>query len=405
MPIHPIGKVGRKGSLGSYYAVRDYRQVNPEFGTLRDFDRVVRRCHELDLKVILDWVPNHTAWDHRWISEHPEWYRRNDEGAIVPPVPDWRDVAQLDYGLQASTRLSPAQRELWSTMQQEMAFWVEDHGVDGFRCDVASFLPMRFWRETRRKLRRAGRELFWLAEADGPELHDRAFDASYGWTLQRGLDEVAAGKLEGRTLIRRLRREQKEYPSHALRMQMTSNHDANSWDGSALTRLGAAGAEAGAVLSFVFPGIPLIYGGQEAGLRHRLAFFEKDEIPWGEHRFQRLYRALAGWRRNHTALASDPNAGFRFLRTSDEDTLAFVRENGDQTLVGVFLLRPQAEVTAIEVHGLTEIVASEPSSSGLQRILSRQGRGGSTPPRRVSVRRAGRLRLCLGPWGFAVWTT
>ncbi|MEZ4647691.1 MAG: alpha-amylase family glycosyl hydrolase [Candidatus Eisenbacteria bacterium] len=429
MPIHPIGEVGRKGSLGSYYAVRDYRKVNPEHGTMRDFDRTVRAANEHGMEVILDWVPNHTAWDHPWIRKHPEWYRRDPDGRILPPVPDWTDVAQLDYGTESGIRetlpsrktgtggrgasaatrgtsgsgpkVPPHTRALWDEMQSCMEFWVRDHGVAGFRCDVAAFLPLRFWQETRIRLRRL-REVFLLAEADGPGMHDDAFDATYGWTLQRGLEDVRRGHriphglgdtpqerkpFRARELEALLRRDLRAYPADALRMQMTSNHDANSWTGSVFHRLGRDGAELGAVLSFVFPGIPLIYNGQEAGSKRRLAFFEKDEIPWPEesreHAFSRLYRELAAIRRESPLLRSgSEGAPIRFLKHDHDDVIAFVREDARGAIFGVFQLGADSATNDSEPSGRGRPVVLRPRCRFPLRLRFASGgsRGGVGEP-------------------------
>ena len=461
MPIHPIGRKGRKGTLGSYYAVRGYRRVNPEHGTLRDFDRVVRHANALGLEVILDWVPNHTAWDHPWVRTHPEWYRRDANGRILPPVPGWTDVAQLDYGPEAGVRetypsgrnpstgvrprqLSPANRALWDEMQASMEFWVRDHGVAGFRCDVAAFLPLRFWQETRERLTRH-REIFLLAEADGPRMHDRAFDATYGWTLQRGLEDVRRGHrkphgleaeraaevtgatpaptvtsasvrvsptappFDARALEALLRRDLRDYPPNAFRMQMTSNHDANSWTGSVLHRLGADGAELGAVLSFVFPGIPLIYNGQEAGSRRRLAFFDKDEISWprNEHRFTALYRPLTGLKRTCPLLSSGrEGAPLRFLRHDDPNVLAFVREDDRGALLGVFRLGTKSEPGARRSGSRSRSVSLSPRCR-FALSLRFSNRGATGLPREIPSG-ARRIELCFGQrsaprWEFGVW--
>ena len=444
MPIHPIGKVGRKGSLGSYYAVRDYRKVNPEHGTMRDFDRTVRAANKLGMEVILDWVPNHTSWDHPWIRKHPEWYRRDDAGRIVPPVPGWTDVAQLDYGPESGIRetlagmktrgrdqgpgLAPHTRALWDEMQSCMELWVRDHGVAGYRCDVAAFLPIRFWQETRIRLRRLC-DVLLLAEADGPGMHDRAFDATYGWTLQRGLEDVRRGhrvahglenapkqkeSFRARDLEALLRRDLRTYPPGALRMQMTSNHDANSWTGSVFHRLGKDGAELGAVLSFVFPGIPLIYNGQEAGSKRRLAFFDKDEIPWSsgakEHPFAQLYRELTAFRRECPPLRSGADgAPIRFLKHDYEDVIAFVREDERGAVFGVFRMREGRVGSGGVATGVkpSAVVLHPRCRAPLRlRLASRDLLAGTSevPPRSGSVRLFTEPESA-GFWSYGVWTS
>jgi 1,4-alpha-glucan branching enzyme len=305
MPLQPIGELKRKGTLGSYYAIRDYSAVNPEFGTLDDLKDLVRQAHRLGLKVILDWVANHTAWDHPWVTQNPQWYRRNEAGEIQavkanPNDPNdtehWEDVAQLDY----------SQHELWVAMMEALRWWRREVGFDGFRCDVAGYLPPRFWELARQVLQQDG-PLFMLAEADAPDMHRVGFDATYDWKLQQTLQKIAQGRLEEQTpqqllmdwWIDRVKR----YPVGSIGMNFITNHDINSWHGSdeELYRSPQA-AQAMAVLTATLPGIPLLYSGQESFSRKRLAFFEKDPIDWGSRSQAEFYTRLLKWRSTHAAL-------------------------------------------------------------------------------------------------------
>ncbi|NBO77585.1 MAG: alpha-amylase, partial [Betaproteobacteria bacterium] len=280
MPLQPIGQARRKGSLGSYYSIRDYTAVNPEFGSLQDLKELVTRAHALGLKVILDWVANHTAFDHPWITEHPNWYRRNEVGDIlaVKANPDdpqdteyWEDVAQLDFSVP----------ELWVAMIEAMRFWRREVGLDGFRCDVAAYLPLRFWEVARQVLDQDG-PLFMLAEADKPEMHRVGFDATYDWRLQQVLQKIAQGQADAQALLDWWVDRVKRYPVGSMGMNFITNHDINSWHGSdeELYETPQA-AQAMAVLTATLPGLPLLYSGQESFSRKRLAFFEKDPVDWG----------------------------------------------------------------------------------------------------------------------------
>ena len=321
MPIHPIGLEQRKGTLGSYYAVRDYTAVNPEFGTLADLQRVVRRAHTLGMRVILDWVANHTAWDHPWITLHPDWYQKDAQGRIGPfshvfvegkPPEVWADVVGLDYR-------APA---LWAAMTDAMLYWVREAGIDGYRCDVAGLVPLAFWQQARAKLD-AVRPVFMLAEADLPVLHDRAFDMTYDWALYETLKTIAKGQADAGALRTWWQQRQAKYPPGALGMNFTGNHDSNSWDGSDAEYYGSVPAfQAMAVLAALLPGMPLIYGGQEAYFEKRLQFFEKDLIAWKDTPLAGFYARLMRLKRTHPALANPPHGGTLQWHELDNDGLA-----------------------------------------------------------------------------------
>jgi 1,4-alpha-glucan branching enzyme len=303
MPLQPIGQARRKGSLGSYYSIRDYTAVNPEFGTLQDLKELVTRAHALGLKVILDWVANHTAFDHPWITEHPNWYRRNEVGDIlaVKANPDdpqdteyWEDVAQLNFEV----------HELWVAMLEAMRFWRREVGLDGFRCDVAAYLPLRFWEVARQVLEQDG-PLFMLAEADKPEMHRAGFDATYDWRLQQVLQKIAQGQTDGQALLEWWVDRVKRYPVGSIGMNFITNHDINSWHGSDEELYGTPqAAQAMAVLTATLPGLPLLYSGQESFSRKRLAFFEKDPVDWGARTQAEFYTRLLKWRSSSPALSA-----------------------------------------------------------------------------------------------------
>jgi len=326
MPIHPIGLVNRKGTLGSYYSVRDYKAVNPEFGTKEDFRRLVQKIHELGIYVIIDWVANHTAWDNVWIATNIEYYDRDSLGNHITEVKDWTDVVDLDY----------TNPDLRTAMIEAMQYWVEEFDIDGFRCDVAAMVPTDFWEEVRQKLEQL-KPLFMLAEAHQPELHRKAFNMTYGWQYKDLMNDIAAKRKDVRDLDKYIRQEFRVYHPDDYRMLYVTNHDENSWHGTAYERLGE-GTEAFIVFTCLFPGMPLIYNGQEAGLNKRLAFFEKDLIPWQEHRNRKLYTTLLNLKQTHQALWNGA-AGGKYIRlhtSSARQIFAFAREKNNDKIIAIF---------------------------------------------------------------------
>ena len=321
MPIQPIGEKNRKGTLGSYYAVRDYTGVNPEFGTLDDFRSLVKQAHGLGMKVIIDWVANHTAFDNPWTTEHSDWYLKNDKGEIYPVTytegaePEyWTDVTGLDW----------TKPGLWKGMSEAMLYWVREADIDGFRCDVAGKVPTPFWNQVRAELDKV-KPVFMLAEADKPELHEKAFDMTYGWDTKDLFKDIAKGKADARTLKNFLEHPPKAFPPGAYRMRFTSNHDENSWAGSDVELYGPA-FRAMAVLAATLPGMPLIYGGQEAGLDKRIEFFEKDPIDWKNYGYAPFYADLLKLKHDNKALWNGQyGAGVEVLDTGNDKVFAFRR--------------------------------------------------------------------------------
>jgi glycosidase len=323
MPVNPIGRKNRKGSLGSPYAVRDYTCVNHEFGRLEDLRDFVSRAHELGLRVIIDWVPNHTACDHIWVQDHPEWYARDSLGRMrTVPWTDWDDVLELDYSVP----------ELRETMMQAMEFWLKEVEIDGFRCDVAGFLPIDFWHELRPRLE-AIRDVYLLAEWENRDLHEAGFDATYSWSLFDLLHELCHEKARPVSLGVYFNWQVKAWPQDAQRMLFTSNHDKNSWEGTD-EELFLSGQETATAFTFLCQGIPLVYNGQEAGLNRRLAFFEKDEISWRESARGKLIRELIAFRKAHPALWNPGwGAGMEEVPTTSGSVTAFQRQlPGDRIL-------------------------------------------------------------------------
>ena len=336
MPVNPIGAVNRKGSLGSPYAVQDYFAVNPEFGTMSDLRRFVDTAHGLGLRVILDWVANHTAWDNELVTSHPEWYERDWKGDFRPtPWWDWDDVIDLDY----------RHPELRQYMSEAMCHFVREADVDGFRCDVAGFVPLDFWESVRAELE-ALKPVFLLAEWEARDLHTAAFDASYAWTWNSAIHQIANGRSDLEPLRVYYAWNAKAWPADAMRMTFVSNHDINAWEGTEFEQFGDA-LEAAVVLSVVGEGIPLIYSGQEAGSDRRLLFFDKDLIEWqGHHPMGDLYRRLFALKKDHPALWNGAwGAPMVRIPNSDEAAvLSFVRHlsgpAGDDIVVGIFNFSP-----------------------------------------------------------------
>ncbi len=279
MPIHPIGVKNRKGTFGSPYAVKDYRAVNPDYGTAADFRALVDAVHARGMKLILDWVPNHTAPDHPWTREHPDWYFRDAKGQPMVPrdekgkLTDWTDVAQLDYKVPA------LRREMIATMRH----WLQEYGIDGFRVDVAGFMPYDFWREATPQIRAAvPRPILLLAEWGDLEMHRLGFDLTYGWDSYKRLKEVWGGAPASGFVSAELA-DMRAMPAGGMRMRFTTNHDETAWDQPPLALFaGSPGARAAFVANGLLPGRPLLYNGQEVENPEKVALFEKKPLAWAQ---------------------------------------------------------------------------------------------------------------------------
>lgn len=360
MPINPIGEKNRKGTLGSYYAVRDYRGVNSEFGTPADFKRLVKAAHAHGMKLIIDWVANHTAWDHPWAEKHPEFYKKDKDGKFVPPVPDWADVIALDYSNQ----------QLRKEMIESMRFWLKEYDIDGFRCDVAAMVPTDFWNDARKELDKT-KKVFMLAEAHEWDLQEKAFDMTYAWQHKDMWNDIAKGKKSVKDLDAYLNGEEKNYHPNSYRMLHITNHDLNSWEGTEFERLGA-GVETFLVLSNIMPGMPLLYSGQEAGNNKALNFFERDPIEWKPHPFKQLYTTLFHLKASNKALWNGVDGGAmqRLNTGADENVFAFSREKAGNKVVAVFNLsdKPQSiSITAaLNSAGLKDILTGQAAPQSAQ---------------------------------------
>lgn len=322
MPIHPISETKRKGTLGSYYAVDDYKAVNPEFGTIEDFQHLVTTAHDKGFKVILDWVANHTGWDNAWITEHNDWYKKNKNGDIISPN-NWTDVAQLDY----------SNYEMRAEMIKCMQYWIEDMGVDGFRCDHVSGVPVTFWNAATYKLKSVNSEILMLAEASGNDvLTQYAFDSCYNDALYGQAKAVKNGVAI--STIQQSMKPDDLYVEGSFPMNYLDNHDKNSYEGTIVENFGDA-YEPLLALTYLTPGIPLIYTSDEEGYDHMIEFFEKDTIKWDDKpKYAPLITALSQIKTDNAALNST-NRDLNVL-TEDADYLfAFSRAKSDNTVIYV----------------------------------------------------------------------
>jgi glycosidase len=340
MPITPISKLGRLGTLGSYYACSDYLTTNPEFGSVEDFKWLVDQAHELGFKVLIDWVANHTGWDHVWTAGHPEFYRRNLDGHFYDQH-GWADVIDLNYDSQ----------ELRITMIRAMQFWVETCRIDGFRCDMAMLVPLEFWRQARTALDQI-KPLFWLAECEEVMYHE-VFDVTYAWKWLHIMESFSKNASDIQGLLQVLYYYNHQFPPNAIRVYFTSNHDENSHSGTEYERLGEA-AIPFAVFSCLYDGLPLIYSGQELPDKKRLLFFDKDEIIWDRpFLLSDFYKTLLRLRKNNPALKSgDPKRKAMILsNTSPERVLSFIRRfERDEVLV---ILNLSAGIQSVIITGQT----------------------------------------------------
>lgn len=341
MPIHPIGEENRKGTKGSYYSVKDYKGVNPEFGTEADFQKLVDTAHENDMKVIIDWVANHSAFDNVWTTEHLDWYTLDSLGKLQPPIgTDWWDVADLNFDNQ----------EMRLAMISAMQYWITDFGIDGYRCDVASMVPTDFWNQCRDSLESTKPDVFMLAEAETPELQEHAFEMGYAWHFMHVINQIAKGEAELSALDEYMAKEDTTFAKDDYRMYFTTNHDENSWNGTVMERYGETGHLAYATLAYTIGGMPLLYSGQEAGMDSALEFFEKDTIEWGEYELQDFYTKLLMLNVENPALWNGEYRGDfnRLITNADDKVYAFARTKGSSQVVTICNLSDETVELKIE---------------------------------------------------------
>jgi alpha-amylase len=374
MPITPIGVEGRKMTekdLGSYYAVKDYKGFNPEFGTMNDWKAFVKHAHDMGFKVITDWVANHSAPDNHWMKAHPGFYAKDSAGKLVAPY-DWTDVRKLNY----------ANRELRDSMIDAMKFWVSETGIDGFRCDVADDVPIDFWTACIAELRKL-KHVFMLAEGENLELYTAGFDELYAWNMMRAMADLYAGKKTVVQFDSVVNAEIAKYPKNAYRLFFTTNHDENSWNGTEFEKYGDAYKTFAVFSQTMYQSVPLIYNGQEDMNKKRLKFFVKDTIPWvGKMDLESFYKTLLNLRKSNAALAADA-AYKKIASTSDTSIFAYQREkDGHKVLVVLNLSKQPQKFTFND-----ESINGNPVnvfSAAKDKINSKQ-------------------EFNLGPWGYLVY--
>lgn len=377
MPIFPISETKRKATggddskfasempkeeqpkyLGSYYAVSDFKKVNPEFGIIEDFRKMVKTAHENGIYVILDWVPNHTGWDHVWIKQHPEYYTHNNKGEIIDPInPEngkswgWTDVADLNYD----------NKGLRAAMTGDMLHWIKNENIDGFRCDVASNVPLDFWQDAIPKLRKV-KNIFMLAEAWQPELlKTNLFDMCYGWEAHHIMNRIAKGENTVADWDKNIKDNSKKYEFNDILMNFVDNHDENSWNGTMKSRLGNA-EETMTALSYLMPGMPLVYSGDEYGLDKSLKFFEKDSIPKTKGKHWEWRAKLGKLKNENSALNGGKNpASYSRISTSDDvKIVAFERVKGAKKVIYLGNLTKEKMVFSVAFEGkYTDYMTSE----------------------------------------------
>ena len=332
MPIHPISKVKRKGTLGAYYATSGYQQVHPMYGTLEDFKALVEQVHELDMYILMDWVARYTGYDHPWTKEHPDWYFHNKKGELIPVKPQWWDCAALDY----------RNPEMRAKMIEMMKWWVTEFDIDGYRCDVAHGIPVDFWNKARQELDKV-KKVFLLSEAEAPALQLNAFDACYTFDIYNGFYlRVHRGEAKASDLKDYIQSVNKRFCSDSYHLNYTTNHDENA-AGSSQRRLGDA-SRALAVITFTLPGMPLIYGMQEASYDQKVQFFEKDEIDWSRFENEEFYTKLTKLKKQNPALRAGLQGGKMVFNTANNNNVViYTRDAEDNKVTTIVNITPEVQ--------------------------------------------------------------
>lgn len=339
MPIHPVGDLNRKGSLGSQYAAKDYKALDPSLGNSDDLKAFIKQAHEMGMYLIIDWVANHTAWDNIWVEAHPDWYKKNDQGEIYPytyvdsnKTEYWTDVIGLDYTNQA----------LWHGMLEAMSYWVQEFDIDGFRCDVAGLVPTSFWEFATERLNKQ-KHLFMLAEWSSPDLHNKAFDMTYDWGFYDLMGDIVKGEKSAADISGYLSSLYEVYPDDAYRMVFTTNHDKNSWEASDSEYFGES-FKAFSVLAMTLYGMPLIYSGQESVLDKRIEFFEKDPIDWKQFELADFYQELLTLKRENQALWNGSyGAKPEFIASDNPNIIHFVRQKENNRIEVIINLSSETQ--------------------------------------------------------------
>jgi alpha-amylase len=381
MPIYPISQKNKKGSLGSPYAIADYTGINPNYGTLADFKELVQRAHGLGMKVILDWVANHTGWDHKWVTAHPDYYTLINGKMTTPVDPgtgkptDWTDVADLNYD-------NPALRK---AMIESMSYWLQECDIDGFRCDVAGFVPNDFWAELRPALDKI-KTVFMLSEWEAEPGHYKScFNMTYGWGMHTAMKSVAQGARPATVIDSMMALNRQRFPAWYYQMVFTQNHDENTWNGT-LNESFRDGADAFIVLSSTLEGMPLVYNGMESNLNKRLAFFEKDSISWGNYAKTDFFKSLLTLKHRNRALWNGLAGGkaVKIPTDADDKVYAFYRQKDNDHVTVILNLSDQPITTRLEGAGY---------EGTFMEIFSR-----------ASTELKPGLSVTLKPWEYRVYT-
>jgi alpha-amylase len=325
MPIHPIGMVNRKGTLGSYYSIQNFEAVNPEFGTAEDFKSLVEKVHALGMKIIIDWVANHTSWDNEWTKTNPDFFIHDEQGNFKSPF-DWDDVIQIDH-----TNIGQQK-----AMITAMKYWITNFDIDGFRADMAHLIPLPFWINARMQIAPFKKDLIWLAETEDVQYH-QAFDVSYTWRWMHITEQFIKKEKSLTDCVGTLQEYKKDFPTNALRLFFTSNHDENSWNGTEYEKYGVL-VKAFTVFACTYIGVPLVYSGQELPNTKRLQFFDKDEIAWQPNvELHNFYKTLFEFReRNHKLFSAIDTSIYFFEELFSKNILAYELKN-EEAEVLVFL--------------------------------------------------------------------
>lgn len=341
MPINPISKLDRKGSLGSYYAVSDYTAINPEFGTMADFKKLAQTIHEKGMRVLIDWVPNHTGADHRWITQHPDFFVKDSSGKPAVAF-DWADTRQLNYK-------NPI---LQDSMVQAMKYWIEDADIDGFRCDVAWNVPASFWHKSIPELKKM-KNIFMLAEGDSTYLPKSGFDAVYPWHMFKMIEKVAKGEKSALVLDSINKENETLYPKNTIQMYFTSNHDENSWNHADFGIFPGVIHEPFAVFTQTMKNsVPLIYSGQEEPVLRALLFFDKDPITFKNFQREKFYKTLLDLRKNNEALSA--NASFKKVHLGDDKAIyAYIRKKENKKVLVILNFSEKEQTVSIKDETLT----------------------------------------------------
>ena len=374
MPINPISKVKRKATdgqftsdiedekerkkyLGSYYSVSDYKAINPEFGNLEDFKNLVDTAHDNGIYVIVDWVPNHTGWDHPWITAHPDWYTQNDKGEIIDPInPEtgeswgWTDVADLNYD----------NMEMRKEMINDLKYWLTEANIDGYRMDVAHKVPQDFFEEVTKELKQI-KPIFMLAEAEQPALLEKAFDMQYAWEGHHLLNDIAKGEKNAEDFQAYIKKQDTMLQDDDINMNFVTNHDENSWAGTLRERM-PNNKELFTALTYTMPGMPLIYSGQEYDLDHRLLFFEKDSIPKTKGDYFTLLQRLGELKNTNSALNGGKDAAAYKAIDAGPSVIAFSRTKGDDEVIFVANISDESIKTNVPQKGsYLDYIANQPT--------------------------------------------